>query len=273
MQLHVPVDFERLPEFRALRVVVGAECSTWNIGAKAFLVDPLCALLFLRLWVDLAYQATITRPLGLLPPEGVELFVSGFKELSGAMPGFDPIKLLVAAGLLKAVDGRSKMEDGAATPVSNPSSNAHLPSSFLCERFARWNEHLALDHKSAQVRGAEHSALARNKRNIAQASAQQSMLLPPASFKKRDNTPLTGTEMNRALTVINMVDNCLKLARRRSGDYPDGLLHDAVEVCERYDPDQLETAYYWIIDHRDHPGIPKTTEQLLANFGSVVFKV
>jgi hypothetical protein len=242
MELSLPADFERLPEYRAFLSKLLQRSRGISIPVP-WTVEMAALFIFVRLWVDLAYQAQSTKPLGFLPEDSMTLFVSA---LGREMGEFEPVSMLVEAGILRAENG-----------------------GHLCERFARCNPHLSPDFKSGQTKGAEHSALVRGKRRVAHEAMQQAMLLPASAMKRRDGRPIEGADVNRCLIIIRTLDNCLKLAARNTANVGEGLLADAAEVMDRYTPEQLEATYFWIIDHRDHPALPKTTEQLLQNFGAL----
>jgi hypothetical protein len=236
-ELKVPVDFERLPEVRSLHAKLA------EVPERAAEAPTVSAWMFMRLWVDLAYQATVSKPLGYLPESAVPLFEGGLTERVRAL---QPIQLLCATGSLRIV-----------------------PGGYQCDRFAAMNEHLSPDFLPGRMKGTVHSAFVRGKRQMADSSVQQAILLPPETLKRRDGRPLVGSEINRVILLINCLDRCLKLPPRHSSQFTEGVIFDAADVLERYTAAQLESSYFWIIDHRDHPGMPKTTEQVLMNFGAL----
>jgi hypothetical protein len=117
------------------------------------------------------------------------------------------------------------------------------------------------------VKGAAASALARSKMNIAKAAAAQAMLLPPEIFKRRDGTAMTDTEVNRCMVMIKTIDNCLRMPGRSKRDYSEGLIADAADVAEKHP--ELREFYVWLSTNHEHPAVPKTTEQVLADFERV----
>jgi hypothetical protein len=117
-ELHLPVDFERLPEFRQLceglaRVQtegagnpLPAEGDNPLLDARARgrarhsgrTIEAIASHLMLRLWVELSYQAQVTNKPGLLTPEGAALFANSVDALFG--DDCDPVKLLVESWVL-----------------------------------------------------------------------------------------------------------------------------------------------------------------------------
>jgi hypothetical protein len=175
------------------------------------------------------------------------------------------------------VSGSAARRDGPDSEAEGgPPSATRAPrvlpekEEYFCERFARLNSHLAGNYTSREVKGANHSALVRSQQRIAQEALAQVMLLPPEIYKKRNGDTLTDTEINRCMVLIKTVDNCLKLPGRRQAQFTEGLICDASEVAESHSQDFLRSVYQWIMNHREHPALPKTTEQILAGFDGVI---
>lgn len=235
MNLNVPVDVERLPEFRMLC----AELMQLPSPKPGVPVEPVAVYVWLRLWVELAYLAQTTNRPGWMNGSGRRLF-----EQSLGLFGED----VDVGALLERAGIWSRCEDG-----------------WMCERFGKLNGHLAGDYKPRELKGAASSALERNKAHIAREAQQQAMLLGPELFKRRDGTVMTDAEVNRCMVVIKTLDNCLKAPARSKGGYTEGLIADAAEVATR-PPEELREFYIWLSLRRDHPALPKTTEQVLARF-------
>src|SRR5436853_940675 len=100
-ELHLPLDFERVPEYRMLCDAVQA---------------PLATYLFLRLWVDLGYQAQLTNQPGFLPELAAKQLDRSVLVELGAN-AVQATKALEAAACLRAAPG----------------------GGFVCDRFAKEN--------------------------------------------------------------------------------------------------------------------------------------
>jgi hypothetical protein len=247
MEMKLPVDFERLPEMRQLGAALRA--------AGCEMRDALACHLVMRLWVELAYQAQTSNEPGLLTEQGANLWVSGIEWTSETnwTDATDILQLMVAAGWLK---GRGGLGDA--------------PKEYFCERFARLNGHLAGDFKSRELRGAAASALERNRKLIATEAVQQAMLLSPEIFRDREGRPIAASEVQRLMVVIKTVDNALKLPGRATGAYSEGLIADAAAAVAAHSPEELREFYVWLSLNREHPVVPKTTEQVLAGLEGLI---
>jgi len=245
MELRIPVDFERLPEFRLLcRELRARQSEKQSEGQSDQAVERVAVFIWMRLWVELAYLAQTTNEPGMLTVAGFKLFESTLEPLFGE--GCEVAKILCESAILRA--------DPRGTDC------------FYCERFARMNAHLAGNFKSREVRGAAGSALERNKHHIAREAHQQGMLLPPEMFKKGDGTQMESSEVNRCMVVIKTIDNCLQVRGRKQGEYTEGLIADAHGAAEGRTAEDLRKFYVWLAMNREHPLMPKTTEQVLREF-------
>ena len=254
MDLKLPVDFERLPEFRML---CGQLLSANGKPVDPKIIERAAVFIWLRLWVELAYAAQTTNQPGLMTSGGSVLFVQSLEPMFGT--DVEVMEMLVKAGCLK------------------PKGDCPLAvTEWNCERFARMNGHLAGDFVSRETKGAAASALERNRKHIERAVGDQVMLLAPEVFRVRDTSAegivgsgfrsLTHSEINRCMVMIKTLDNCLKISSRKKGEYTDGLIGDAWAAVEKHSPAALKDFYVWLQTHREHPAVPKRTEQVLAKF-------
>lgn len=235
MELHLPTDYDRLQEFRLLLAKLGG------------LAQATYA--WVRLWVELAYSAQITNKPGRLDEDALELYRAA---MAGELPaGVDVVQALEESRVL------TRDAEGV----------------YFCDRFSRMNPHTSGLHRPAHVRGAEYSAHERRKPKLAAEALYQSTFLPRDIVHRRDGTPLTGVEIQRAMLLIKTLDHCLMRPGeprppRRHEEYTEGLIVDAAEVvCNpRYSQEGLELFYRWVMDNRDRPGVPALTEQLLPHF-------
>lgn len=244
MNLNVPLDFERLPEFwlllEALRTRVRPVTPPLSDGQLA----EQAQLLFLRLWVVLGYLARHTNKPGLLDE-------AGMRQVNGAFPqyGDDCLPVQVMDGnLLRLVEG-----------------------GYQCDLFAGTNAHLSGSHISPEKRGNNRSRLAAAKNNIAASAVHQGQLLPLTIFKKRDGSDMAHQERQKCMLLIITLDRCLnpvgfKAVHRPDTTYTQGLMADACAAVETVAPEQLQEFYGWVLDQRGLPLTPKTTEDLLAQW-------
>jgi len=253
MEFKLSVDFERLHEFRQLCAELKAVLTNappcparWPSAADAppptaKSIEAVAVFMVARLYVELSYQAQTTNRAGFITVPGLGLLDESFQPLFGEddLPG----KLLVTAGWLKPEN------DG-----------------WFCERFAKLNANLAGNYTSREVKGAAASALERGKHQVAHQAAQQAMLLAPETFKRRDQTPILGADVQRLMVAIKTIDNALKLPGRTASSYTETLIADAAAVVESKTQEQLREFYVWLATNREHPRVPKTTEQILADF-------
>jgi hypothetical protein len=279
-RLHNSVDFERTPEFRTLaRLLQIADCGikdgTPHPGPlrlcegeesemRTAPVRPpvwyqaLATFICNRLWVELGYLAKTTNRPGFLTADGRVLFESTLEPLFG--DNCNPTDLLVDAKLL----------DRRLLPIE-PGAPPDLAEEFFCARFAELNSHLAGNNLSREKKGNLASLLTRRRPLLAQEAAQQTMLLPPDTFKTRAGVIMTAGEIQRTMLLIKTLDNCLDAPGRHNSQYTETLIADAGEVAERYRerPEELRKLQVWIMTHREHPAVPGTAEQILGNFAAV----
>lgn len=250
MNLNVPLDFERLPEFWQLGEALRARVKPATPPLTDGQINDQAVVLFMRLWVELGYLARHTNRPGFLN-------ATGERQVNGKLTQFGddcPPVMVMTGNLLRQGD------DG-----------------LYCDLFTSLNGHLAGDFVSGEKRGNIASRLSAAKGNIVAAAVQQGDLLQMAIFKKRDATPMTQPERQRCMMLIITLDRCLnpsgfKAVHRPDGTYTAGLMADACAVVEAVTADELQKFYAWLIERRDLPMTPKTTEDLLKDWG-VHFKV
>lgn len=245
--LNLRLDFQSLPEFRLYlsALATAQSCSVSD-------AEPVGIFAFMKLWVSLGYEAQRPTEAGALTEVGV-LSVDATKLWSmevGHPFATSTLPALEAGGVLE------KRPDG----------------SYFCARFAQVNAHLSVSHESKEDKGARRSAIVRSRNLIAAEADQQAMLLPPEIYKDRAGRTLTDVEVRRTLIHIRMLDRCLGTKTRHQGSYTEGLIADAVASLEDVPADgkRREEFYYWVNDNATHPALPKTTEQLLADWQRVM---
>jgi len=238
LDLRIPLDFERLPEFRML-------CDALGRAAKPPIsrdqIENAATRMWMRLWVELGYLAQSTNQPGLLTPDGVSLFLSTVQALFG-----EDCKPMEMLELSKCVGPHDE--------------------GFFCDRFAKWNPHLSGDYKKQEVRGSVNSAIVRQQNRLVTEAIQQGQLLPMEMFKKRNGEAMSTVEQKRALVLIKNVDNCLKRPSRRQMEFNEGLMADAGFAIEHHTEEDLLKFYFWLANSREQPCVPKSTEQVLSDF-------
>lgn len=244
--LHVPPDFERHHEFRLLvSALKGRVPADKPVLPKQ--IESTAVFIFMRLWVELANLARSTNRPGYLTADANPFFEESLEPLFGDEEDSRPSKLLVDSKLLEPREG----------------------GEFFCPRFAALNPHFSGDYVRRESKGNALSQLTRQKPHIVRAANAQAMLLPAELFKTRNGMTMTDSEVQRTMVLIKTLDSCLssKAARTRA-QYTEGLMADAWQVAFKYadHEDDLRNIFAWIINHRDHPRLPKTAEAILSDF-------
>jgi hypothetical protein len=123
MELRLPLDYERLPEYWQLSAGLRASAQAGAHGQ----IELAANFLFLRLFVALGYLARSTNVPGLLTGAGAQQLEAGMEGFFGE--GAGPVELLERSGLLVRHDG-----------------------GWHCPLFAHHNGHLAGNYKAPHVR-------------------------------------------------------------------------------------------------------------------------
>ena len=74
------------------------------------------------------------------------------------------------------------------------------------------------------------------------------------------------------LGSMQNVAACVRSAcvnNRKKGEYTEGLIADAWAAVEKHTSESLREFYIWLATNREHPAVPKVTEQILAKFEEV----
>ena len=245
MNLNLPLDFERLPEFwqlgEALRARRSVTPAAGVVAAEPTdaQINELSIVLWLRLWVVLGYLARHTSRPGWLNAAGERQFNGAFTQFGDDCP---PVSVLEGNLLRKGEDG------------------------WYCDLFTQHNKHLAGDHVGPALRGNIRSRLNAAKNNIVATAYMQAQLLPPEVFKRRDGTLMDRRAIDRSTVLILTLDRCLKAPPRQTSSYTEGLMADACAAVEAVEPDALQEFYYWLAERREHPATPKTAEEILKEW-------
>jgi hypothetical protein len=243
-EMKIPVDFERLQEFRLLL----KELDGPPASAPAAPLAGMAAAhaVWMRLWVELSYEAQTTNVPGSLTAHGAELYAASLKDCLPA--SFPLLQTLQKVKVLRPIEG-----------------------GWMCDRFASLNPHLAGNYKTKEKRGNEQSLLSRWKRDIDAVGYQQAVLIPSELFRRRDGTPIGASDCNRVRALINTLDRITRLtSARAASQFNEGLIADAADVIAEYSQERLVDFYKWLMEYRDHASVPRTTEQILAGFKGVV---
>lgn len=235
----LPVDFERLNSFQQLKGKLQGAIREAKVDIDA---EAMATVVWVRLWVAMAYQAAENNTPGKLVASG-SLFGSWAWISENTILDYltaQPFPLLTVG-------------DGG----------------YFCERFSKANPHLAGNYTSPEKKGAVLSALERSKRRIAQAAMFQSTLLQPDIYKRRDGNTLSSSEINRLMVLIKTIDNLLHLPPRQNGQFSEGLIADAADVTSKYPQEVTDEFLKWLAVNREVPSVPKTTEEVLRNFDAL----
>ncbi|MGN6553250.1 MAG: hypothetical protein ACTHLW_05965 [Verrucomicrobiota bacterium] len=244
--LQIPLDFERLPEFRLLVNALRSRSKP----CEPRLLESNAVFVWTRLYVELALLAKSSNRPGYLTLGGRQLFESTLEPLFAE--DCNPTDLLLSAGVLEL-----------------------RGEELFCPLFAQLNPHFASDYVSKERKGNAVSIVKRSEKHLAHEATAQAMLLPSEMFRKSDGTPMNDSEIQRAMMLIKRLDNCLKKTSRRKTEFGQGLIADAHDVAQRYldKPDQLKKFYAWLITRRDHPRVPQTAEGVLKQFDELLASV
>ena len=253
MNLQIPLDFERLPEFWQLKAALTTRrpltpaLSTDGERVAAAQLNSAALELFLRLWVVLGYLARHTNRPGWLNTIGESQLVDALPQFGDDCPPVD----LLEGNLLRKVD------DG-----------------WMCDLFAGANKHLAGNYVSKEARGNMRSRMSAAKTGIAAEALHQGNLLPPTVYKKRDGSDMDERSRQRCVVIIMTLDRCLnpagfKPVPRSVHSYTEGLMADACAVFETVTAEELQEVYEWLAAHKGQPQTPTTTEDVLRNWDVV----
>jgi hypothetical protein len=250
MNLQLPLDFERWPEFWRLKEVLMSRRQT-SPADGGQVCEGMAILLWLRLWVVLGYLARSTDKPGWLDDMGV-------RQVNQGMPAWQfqdcsPVEILAQTPLL--------------TPVE---SSPDGPKGYMCKAFADLNEALAGNFMSKEERGNRRSEPGRTRNSVAAEAKGQMHLLPPATFTKRSGEPMVSTECEAAIRHIRHIDRALVPGHRRPpGSFTPGLMADACAAVGSTNDELRFKFYQWLSVRRDHPATPKSAEEILKDWDSV----
>lgn len=240
MNLTVPRDYDRYPEFRKLEAILEKRFPSANIMAN---------FLFLRLWTELAYQAAHC-PLGCLPKDEFTFF---YEALRITATGIDePLLLEVfkASGMLKEKDA------------------------FLFSlMFFTFNEELSREFRASQMKATDAIALKRRKERYQKGVSRDVAALPPEYFNEVDGQKIEAIEMNRIVVLIRCLDSIFSVVERDKKDFGVGVIHDACRMLRRLGPDKTEAILQRLLAKRKSSDLPRSTEQLLANLDSCLVQL
>lgn len=245
-ELRVPLDVEQLAEMCQLRGLLRESRTLAGVTVNPREIEAAASFLFLRLFITLGYLARSTNKPGRLTPAGATQLCESLEPIFG--DNCDPVKLLSDASLLAAVDG-----------------------GWQCALFTQLNEHLAGDYRPKHMKGNDMRQVGIAIKEAAAAAPHQAMLLLPGVCLKPDGTKFNPQELDRIVLVIGTLDKIFKFTRNRT-QYTESLMNSAFNACVKCQytstsmPEELRQFFGWLINHRDHPRVPSTTDQLLADF-------
>ena len=242
--IQLPSDFERRPEFRQLVAALRQRHRQGPHASIPFPIEAIATHLWMRLFVELVYQAHITNRPGWLA-DGRALY----EDSVGSLFGDDcpPLPLLVESRLLEERDG-----------------------DYFCAVFAEFNEQAAGNYVKREKRGQLRSEFVRQERELTMNALANAQLLPPEKFRKADGSEMEATEVQKAMMVVTRIDRALALPNRNPGGFTQGLIADAGRVGMAYQFETIKEVCFWLLEARRHPATPKTTEQILAGWENVL---
>lgn len=205
-----------------------------------------CAFLFLNLWTNLAYQV-----------------------MQHGHPGrFNPDEILTFDAISDEGAFQRLCDAGVLTP--DPTA----PGWWFCKLFADANYTLGDDW----VPDDEKRYLVQKVREGMEKASKKAMgvinQLPESAWAKLDNSTASFGERNRVIILIRTVDATCKLAERKAEEFTDGIIADALRVCQKHPPAQLDAIlrrlYYRQRSHKPDARVPKDPELLLKHWDDVV---
>ena len=256
-ELRIPLDVEQLAETCQLRTLLRSQSIVRNADNPRE-IEQAALFLITRLFVTLGYLARSTNRPGLLTFGGALQLRESLQPLYG--DDCDPVKLLEAVGfIVPLADGR---QNGA----------------WHCELFARLNEHLAGDYRPKHLKGNDMRQVSIALKDAAAGAPHQSLLLLPEACRRvlpdGGRVPFEPQELDRLMVVIGAIDKIFKFGRQRT-QFTESLLNAAAKACAtaKYNssavPEDLRQFLGWLINHRENARVPKTTEQVLADFDAL----
>ncbi|HEY1171012.1 MAG TPA: hypothetical protein VGH19_06535 [Verrucomicrobiae bacterium] len=203
---------------------------------EALVGEEKAARYFLRLWVHLGYSAPTTGNVGFMPEETAPLLAKSL-----GVQAEDLVKVLLGSKWLVVGQG-----------------------GWNCLRFGMLNTHLKPGFKTQHSKGGHGKAFHSRQRQIRGEVAMQSLLMPADMFRRRDGQALTPEEIQRVMLLVRSLDNALgRVQQRLNHEYTEGMIADAYDLQADLTDDQLNQLVMLVFNHRDHPAMPKTAEQLL----------
>jgi len=100
---------------------------------------------------------------------------------------------------------------------------------------------------------------------------KQAMMLLSEICHKPDGTKFDPQELDRLMMLIRAIDNIFQFSRQRS-QFTESLLQASAAACgicnyqERSIPQELRRFLGWLHNHKKHPRVPTTTDEVLRDF-------
>lgn len=149
---------------------------------------------------------------------------------------------------------------------------------WLCERFARLNQHLDPAHRTTAAKGGVMKRFDQKLKKTEANSLSQLALLPAECFRV-DGRALSSEEIQRVQMLVVAMDGVTNRADRKSheGDWPADLVANAHAVVAKYGPGaamnvcrELVRLGFDAAGGRANPAVPSTTELCLRRFDQLV---
>jgi hypothetical protein len=239
-ELRVPLDYELLTEICHLKSLLAAR----SPSVPPRQIEQAAEFIFSKLFRKLGYLARSTNQAGRLTAAGAVQFRESLEPLYG--DDCDPVKLLVEANLLR-VDG----------------------DTWVCDLFARLNEHLAGDYRPKHMKGNDQRQVGIDIKAVSVGAPKQAEMLTPEVGGK-----FAPQELDRLMMVIGTLDRNLAFSRNRT-QFTEPLLAAAARACvkmnytDRTIPKEFREFLGWFKNHKSSPRVPKTTEEVLQDFETI----
>lgn len=234
----MPPDLTQLPAFRRLRDELGD-------SLKAFFAWWL-------LFQQLKYLEQEGGACGRIAQADAPMFIKTLEDLARENSALPPdgklFNRLLAVNLVKS-DGPD----------------------FVCPRYQALN---APSGTSIASKGGNMKAFHSRQKNLEQQAMQQSLKLHGSKFVDADNAPLPSDMVQRVTRTIIACDNALFKPSRPPMGFTEGLIQTALEVCQKFNDEQITHICEQVAAKRDHPRLSGyTTERMLPEFGNMLEKV
>jgi len=179
-----------------------------------------------------------------------------------------------AAGLLRLDLLEANVDPALALSSLDGTVLRKVDGGWMDDQFAQANADLSPKHRRAVDRGAAHSAIKRNRKNIETLASQQQFLIPAESFLDHAGNRIDAALTRKVLLLVHTLDKCLGRPTRHNSDFTPGLIADAVAALslwpDHWTDDDRQKFGYWVNDLRGDSRLHQSTDLILAHFKEVL---